>query len=341
MKPVPSRVVQSYHVRYQLQTIMPEGGGPPRLPEAIDVHAHAQTGTEHPLGMAQRASQAGMGGVVFKNLLTGVAPWASCAEVVDQLERWAETERVEPVQCYFGCLTDTFQGGLDFDRVRETVERGAACVWFPVISSAHSLHRVGGIRRSLVASDGYEVGHDESIAVWPLAWEEALRHGQYLLDEQGRLKPIAREILRLVADKGVPCSFAHSSKPEMEALAEECQRLGYHQAFIDHPYGPQVGLELEDLSPFAEAGIYFNFTFDEISPLLGVDPKDMMDTIAAIGPEHFTLSSDGGNPLLPGAVEALDTLVRYARAYGISEEGIRLMTVDNPRRILGSDRAAA
>jgi hypothetical protein len=61
----------------------------------------------------------------------------------------------------------------------------------------------------------------------------------------------------------------------------------------------------------------------------------MMDTIKAIGPEHFTLSSDGGNPLLPGAVDALSTLVRYARAYGLGPEAIQQMTVDNPRQILG------
>jgi hypothetical protein len=54
-----------------------------------------------------------------------------------------------------------------------------------------------------------------------------------------------------------------------------------------------------------------------------------------MGPEHFTLSSDGGNPLLPGAVDALSTLVRYARAYGLSQEAIQQMTVENPRQVLG------
>jgi hypothetical protein len=144
-----------------------------------------------------------------------------------------------------------------------------------------------------------------------------------------------KEILQLLADKGVALSFAHASRPEMEALAEECQRLGYRQAFIDHPYGPQVGLEFEELKPFADAGIFFNFTYDELSPLLGVDPQDMMETVKAIGPEHFTFSSDGGNPLLPSAVDSMDTLVRYARAYGLTDAEIHLITVENPRKVLG------
>jgi hypothetical protein len=172
--------------------------------------------------------------------------------------------------------------------------------------------------------------------VGPLPWDEALRAGQYLLDDDGgTLKPVVKDILRLAADKGVAVSFAHSSRPEMEALAEECGRLNYHQAFIDHPYGPQVGLEFDELKPFAEAGIWFNFTYDELSPLLGVDPQVMMGTVKAIGPEHFTFSSDGGNPLLPGAVEALDTLVRYGKAYGLTDDELRAITVDNPRKVLG------
>ncbi len=333
MQPVPRRVVQSYHVRYQLQRLMGDGG--PTLAVAIDLHAHAQTGTEDPLEMAKRASLAGMGGVVFKNLPDGQPPAKTYRQVVEALHRWAEAEGVTPVQCFFGALTDPMYGGLDFAQVRAAVEQGAHVIWFPVISSAHSVHRVGAPLRALTGAPYREP------VVWPLPWEEARRYGQYLLEDDGAtLKPVAREILRLAADKGVAVSFAHSSKPEMEALAEECLRLNFRQAFIDHPYGPQVGLEFADLAPFAQAGIWINFTYDEISPLLGVDPQDMMDAIKAIGPEHFTLSSDGGNPLLPGAVDALQTLVRYARAYGLSDAAIHQMTVENPRRVLGLESAA-
>ena len=48
-----------------------------------------------------------------------------------------------------------------------------------------------------------------------------------------------------------------------------------------------------------QAGILFNFTWDELSPLLGVDPQIMYNTIREVGPEHFTLSSDAGEPLSP------------------------------------------
>jgi dihydroorotase-like cyclic amidohydrolase len=297
---------------------------------AIDLHVHAQPGTEDALDIAKSASLAKMGGVVFKNLPRHQPLWDEYQGVVDELSRWAETADVEPVTCFFGAQTDPQYGGLSVETVRAAIDHGARVVWCPVLTSAHSIHRVGAPRRALNGIDSAEE------VVWPLPWEEARKYGQYLIGEdEATLKPEVRDILHLAADRGVAVSFAHSSKPEMQALAEECSRIGYRQAFIDHPYGPQVGLEFDDLAPFARAGIHFNFTYDEISPLLGVDPKAMMDAIRAIGPEHFTLSSDGGNPLLPGAVVALFTLIRYARAYGMTEDEITLMTATNPAEVLG------
>jgi hypothetical protein len=333
MQPVPRRVVQSYHIRYQLQTLMQAGAGPPRLTGAVDLHAHAQAGTENPLAMAKRASEAKMGGVVFKNLPAGRPAHEVKQQVEEELQRWAEVEQVAPTQCFHGAQTDPNYGGLEFGQVRNAVEHGASVIWFPVISSAHSMHRVGAPARVVAGGEEFQ----EEV-IWPLPWEEARRRGQYLLEDDGAsLKPAAREILRLAADKGVAVSFAHSSKPEMEALAEECNRLSYRQAFIDHPYGPQVGLAREDVAQFAAAGIWLNFTYDEISPLLGVDPADMMETVKSVGPEHFTFSSDGGNALLPGAVDSLHTLTRFAKAYGLSDDDIHLITVQNPRQVLGQN----
>src|SRR5579862_8156217 len=112
-KPVPDRDVNSYHVRYQLSTTL---GGRRELsiPGALDLHVHAQPGTEDPLDIAKAASQAGMGGVVFKNLPGGKPRGEVVRETVEQLARWAEVERVEPISCFFGAQTDPSYGGLDF-----------------------------------------------------------------------------------------------------------------------------------------------------------------------------------------------------------------------------------
>ena len=51
------------------------------------------------------------------------------------------------------------------------------------------------------------------------------------------------------------------------------------------------------MKELAPVGILFNFTWDELSPLHGVDPQIKSNTIREVGPEHFTLSRDSGEPL--------------------------------------------
>src|SRR5439155_26381122 len=109
---------------------------------------------------------------------------------------------------------------MNLDSVRLAVDEGARVIWFPVISSAHSIHRVGAPRRVLRDSSNFK----EDV-VWPMPMKEARKVGQYLLDDDDlNLKPVAREILRLAADRASAVPFAHSSKPEMPALAAECDR---------------------------------------------------------------------------------------------------------------------
>src|SRR5438270_2932804 len=209
MQPVPRRVVESYHIRYQLGSLLGEADRT-SIPGAIDLHVHAQPGTEDPLDIAKAASYGKMGAVVFKNLPRQVPLSETRRQVAEQLDRWADAERVAPVTCFNGVQTDPMYGGLDVEHVRAEVERGARVIWFPVISSAHSIHRVGAPRRAIAGGDYAEE------VVWPLPWEEARSVGQYLLEDDGAtLKSEAREILRIAADKGVAVSFAHSSKPEM------------------------------------------------------------------------------------------------------------------------------
>ena len=68
----------------------------------------------------------------------------------------------------------------------------------------------------------------------------------------------------------------------------------------------------------ADAGITLNFTFDELSPALGIDPGVMYDAIRAVGPAHCTLSSDAGDALFPNSVECIRLMRAYMSAYGMS-----------------------
>ena len=87
----------------------------------------------------------------------------------------------------------------------------------------------------------------------------------------------------------------------------------------------------------AAAGLWLNFTYDELSPLLGIDPANMYKAIRTIGPEHCTLSSDAGEPLFPDSVESLRLLRGYMAAFGCTPDEIYTMCTLNPSFIVGLD----
>src|SRR4029434_224433 len=135
--------------------------------------------------------------------------------------------------------------------------------------------------------------------------------GHYDLDENSKLKPEIRDIVHLCADRNVALFFGHATHKEIYKLAEEVDKVGLKHAVIDHPYSPFLNVSPQMMKELSPVGILFISTWDELSPLLGVDPQIMYNTIREVGPEHFTLSSDAGEPLIRDSVVATPLVHRY------------------------------
>ena len=193
----------------------------------------------------------------------------------------------------------------------------------PVTMHANTLSKVGFLDNSRKPNGA-------------LPWEEALKVGHYLLDNRGRLKQEIREIMRIVADCEAALFFGHATHLEIFAMAEEVDKLGFKRAVVDHPFSPFVDLSVEQMQRLAHVGIYLNFTYDELSPLLGVDPYTMYQAIRIIGPEHVILSSDGGDPLFPNSVECIRLIRAYMQAFGLSDKEIHQVSTVNPGTVVGA-----
>ena len=112
-------------------------------------------------------------------------------------------------------------------------------------------------------------------------------------------------------DQNAAIFFGHPTKPEFKAMAEFSHKIGFKRGVVDHPFSPFVNLTIEEMKDAAAADLWLNFTFDELSPLLGIDPANMYKAIRTVGPTHCTLSSDAGEPLFPNSVESLRLLRGY------------------------------
>jgi len=298
------------------------------LTDAIDVHAHARGGDEEePLHAAQQASRAGMKAILYKSISPG-RPWEVARKLQDEVDRWAEKEGVRPVKCLSAWVVGIPLKPVNFTEIKEAVEGGISGMWMPPVTSAWSMFRLGGRGVWFDAKRRY----DDPVA--PVAWDEAKKTGVYVLDEHGKLMPAVRDTIRLCADHGVTLSFGHLSPPEMDAMADEMAAIGFRRAFIDHPFSEVFELDVPTLKRWADAGVRFALTWDELSPLLGVDTQDMVAAIRAIGPEHFMLSSDAGIPILPPTVEAYRLLAATLRAYGMTEPEMKQLMTGSAEQIV-------
>jgi hypothetical protein len=287
---------------------------------AIDIHCHAHEGQQDAFDLAKHASQNGMGGILYKTIVGGQRPAETKRRLYEALSSWCEEVDVQPIQVWVGWGVARGSQPISLEATREQLDDGVDCVWMPIFNSINTLTKVG------VGSQG------------PMPEEEAKKIGYSVVDEHGQLIPAVRDIIHLLADRDVPMSLAHGSHPELFAMVEEIEKIGYKRAFADHPFSPFVDLTVDEMKQFANAGVWLNFTYDELSPLLGVDPARMYDAIRAVGPEHCTLSSDAGEPLFPNSVECMRLMRGYMGAFGLTEEELKLTTEVNPARLMGGSR---
>lgn len=324
-----ARYVKSYEVRRAFADEIQHPPAVTGVRGAIDIHCHAHDGQQDALAVAKHASRNGMRGILYKTIVERDRPADSVRRVQEELNRWCEQEDVEPVTCWAGYNVAAGMDPPSLEQTREIIDSGVACVWMPVFMHANTWRHVGG-RQNV-----FDPSANSKQTTPPLPWEEALKIGHYLLDEHGRLKPVIRDIIHLVADRNVALSLGHATHDEIDAMAEEIVRLGFQRAFADHPFSPFVDLSVDQMKQLARAGIYMNFTFDELSPLLGVDPNSMYEAIRAVGVEHVTLSSDCGEPLFPNSVEGIRQIRAYMRAFGLTDEEIYQVSTANPAKIVG------
>ncbi|HEY7068397.1 MAG TPA: DUF6282 family protein [Chloroflexota bacterium] len=321
---VDRRVRRAYEVRFgtEFEPFSPEA---PALAGVVDVHAHGHAGQQDPLGVSKLASRAGMRAILWKTIGSPRAPWLAHEALREALGRWAETEQMAPVATAFGAMTEPPFGGPTVARAREAVEHGAAAIWLPVIGSVRSLVRVG--------APGVFIG--ETGRLEPMTEEQAIAHGGVRLVAGGRLRPEIVDLLHYVADADVALFFGHAAPEEALTLGEEVERIGFTRAVVDHPFSPIIDLDVPRLQQLAAAGVNLNWTYDELSPMLGIDPQDMVAAIQAVGPEHCLLSSDAGDPVMPHSVEAMRMMLAITESYGLPREAVDQMATTNPSRILG------
>jgi hypothetical protein len=288
---------------------------------AIDLHVHPSPSLFprriDAVEAARQAEEAGMRAIVIKSHHHSTAP-----ELVPLRSHLLKDLKVE---VFGGVVLNNHVGGLNPYIVDMTLREGGRIVWFPTISSENHI-------RHHAAQPHMKFPHQEQRELPEVAVK--------VLDDSGDLRPEAREILQLIAEKDAVLSSGHISVPEATALLHGAREAGVRRMLINHP---DFVIDANDVMEFVRLGAYIEHSICMYHPestfhLWNVDR--LLRWIQLVGPERTLIGSDLGQKNNPLPVEGMRFIIEKLLDKGISESEIEMMTRKNAAALMGLADAA-
>lgn len=219
---------------------------------------------------------------------------------------WLVSQCVAGIRIYGGLVLNETVGGLNPSAVRLALEMGAREIWMPTRSARN--HRA----------------------------YHGLSGGISILNEQGKLLVVVREILQELASSDCILGTGHLSPEETSVLVEAAASLGVAKILVTHPeWGPtfhsyEAQKELAKSYP-----VFFERCFVCTTHVCGHVPFETIErAIIETGVERTILASDLGQPDTPPPAEGLRLYAERLRSTGFSMDQVRTMMQANPERLL-------
>jgi hypothetical protein len=269
---------------------------------AIDMHVHFGPDAHlersvDAIEAAQQAAAAGMAAIVLKSHDYPTAPVATLADRV-----------VDGIRVFGGLTLDDHVGGVNPAAVEVSARLGAKVLWMPTLSSAND--------------------HAKLKLPGP---------GISLLDADGWLVPVVRDVLEMAKRYDMVVASGHVSVPEIDALLTAVRDVGVEKFLITHALETLAGptLTIGDLQRFVQAGALIEFSYLTCGGALATEPPaKIARAIRAVGPARCILSTDYGQKRNAPPVEGLRRFIRDMLANDISAADIGTMVQRNPAALL-------
>lgn len=281
---------------------------------AIDMHVHAfpdpeiDTGWDQ-INVVRRATDAGMGGIVFK---AHTFPTITTVSFVQQaVNDYAKSVGKQPAIAYGGIVLNNYVGGLNPRSVEMAAKLGAKVVWLPSHDSAHH-HKVMGKKGGIA-----------------------------LLDANDEPVPALKEIFSIVAEHDMILDPCHAGTKERFVVIREAKKSGVKRFIITHPDWNVTKATIEQQAEMGRMGAYMGLFMYGAVPNFNnpnCDPMEMIEIIKRVTPWRTVVATDLGTAVNVHPVEGMKLFIRILLACGIAKPDIRRMIRDNPRWLLGLER---
>ena len=267
--------------------------------------------------LARRFKEVGLSGFGLKSHYTSTA---ERARVV--------SEAVPGVRVLGAITLNRAVGGLNATAVEIAAREGARIVWFPTVSSENEQDEV-------LAADP-----NGKVPVW-VRFELDVRAAGVtpdpvpVVDASGALLPDARAVLEVIARHQMVLASGHLSRDEIFTLVDGAVEAGIRDIVVTHPEFPSQSISPDDQVALADKGALMERAFT--TPYTGKCTWDQIfEATRAVGAERTVWATDLGQVFNPPVEDGLALMADRFLAAGFSEEEVRVMAVENTRRVAGA-----
>ncbi len=158
--------------------------------------------------------------------------------------------------------------------------------------------------------------------------------GISVLEAQGKLKEVVKEIFPVAKSYDMAVSSGHLSIQESLKLAKLAAETRV-RFVLSHPHNKTISATPEQQKVISDLGGFIEHTFIAYMPMhLRMDPKEIANSIRFVGAGQTVITSDAFGPWNPPAPEIFRIFVVALLALNFSEDEIRQMAAVNPARVL-------
>ncbi len=268
------------------------------------------------LELAERCRELGLAGFALKSHYSSTA------------ERAAVVTAACPEVRALGAITlNHAVGGLNATAVEIAAREGARIVWLPTVSSTGEFG---------------EVQHADAngrVPVW-VRFELDLRAADVrpravpVVGDDGTALPELLEVLEVVAAHDLVLATGHLSRAEIPPVVDAAVAAGVRTVVVTHPEFPSQGIPPAEQRQLADRGALIEHVFT--TPYTGKCTWEaVFEATHAVGAERTVWGSDLGQVFNPPVEDGLALMADRFLEAGFSEDEVRVMAVDNTRRLAG------
>ena len=288
------------------------------LKGVIDMHVHAAPCLlDRPfdeIEMAREARDAGYRALVLKSIYTMNA---DRVQLVRQI--------VPDVELFGSVVFNQTSGGLSLSVMRAAIGFGAKVAWLPTVHAVNHVNFFGMATYPWHAKQGTQHKSLSEDKVDPIC----------LLDDNGKLRSEAAEILELAKHADMVVGTGHIGADEIFAVLKHAKAIDFEKVVCTHVGWHATAWSREDMLSMADMGATLEFTINPTMPARQrADPKKFAEDILAVGAERCIIATDLGQYDNAHPVEGLRMFIRMLSNYGLSSQQIDLLARTNPARLL-------